>query len=84
MGLTGASVVPDCGPQVRRDSRWAQWTGADRRLSWDKTVAIELDQWLELSGEQRVRIREQMRQEVFCTHEQRLERVLRVAEHPVD
>lgn len=62
--------------------------GVDRVLrvahSFEEAEAIDLDQWLELSGEQRMRIGEQMRQEVFGTHEQRLERVLRVAQHPVD
>ena len=52
--------------------------------SFQEAEEIDLEQWLELSGEQRMRIGEQMRQEVFGTHEQRLERILRVAERPGD
>ena len=52
--------------------------------TFQEAEEIDLEQWLELSGEQRMRIGEQMRQEVFGSHEQRLERILRVAEHPSD
>jgi hypothetical protein len=52
--------------------------------SFEEAEAIDLDQWLELSGEQRMHIGEQMRQEVFGAHDQRLERILRVAEQPGD
>ncbi len=52
--------------------------------SFDEAEAIDLDQWLELSGEQRMHIGEHMRQEVFGVHDQRLERILRIAEQPGD
>lgn len=52
--------------------------------TFQEAEEIDLEQWLELSGEQRMRIGEQMRQEVFGSHEQRLERILRVAEQPGD
>jgi|SoiMethySBSTD1v2_1073268.scaffolds.fasta_scaffold556182_2 hypothetical protein len=43
---------------------------------------VDIDQWLELSGDERVRIGEQMRREAWEPDEQGLRRVLRVAEHP--
>jgi hypothetical protein len=48
--------------------------------SFAEADAVDLDQWLELSGDERLRIGEAMRAEAFGDHEPGLSRVLRVAE----
>lgn len=48
--------------------------------SFAEAAEIDLDQWLELSGNERLRIGEAMRSEAFGNHEPGLSRVLRVAE----
>jgi hypothetical protein len=48
--------------------------------SFAEASEVDLDQWLDLSGDERLRIGEAMRQEAFGSDESGLPRILRVAE----
>jgi hypothetical protein len=48
--------------------------------SYDEAEEVDLDDWLSLSGEQRLEIGERMREECWPNRERGLSRVLRVAQ----
>ena len=52
--------------------------------SFAEAEELDLDEWLLLSGDERLRIGEELRKEAFGSDERGLQRVLQVAEHPLD
>ena len=50
--------------------------------TFEEADEIDLEEWLEMSGDERLRIGEELRVEAFGCHERGLQRVLQVIERP--
>ena len=52
--------------------------------SFEDAEELDLDEWLLLSGDERLRIGEELRKETFGSDERGLQRVLQIAERSLD